>query len=120
MLKDTCVFGGKLTIILDIFGVFAGRVHFVQRTGALRIFRIEGHDQGVPVHHVREFPDYETLLRVPDPHLLVLHPEFYSEIQETHGRTVETIRSSQSSLTLISGIRTREKAALRAWGTRSV
>lgn len=70
------------TIVLDIFGIFAGRIHFVQWAGALRIFRIEGHDQGVAVHHVHEFSDYETLLRVTDPHLLVLHPELHSETDD--------------------------------------
>lgn len=70
------------TVVLNIFGIFAGRVHVIQQTGALRIFRVEGHDQGVPVHHVHEFPDYETLLGVTDPHLLVLHPELYSETND--------------------------------------
>lgn len=79
------------TIVLDIFGVFAGRIYVVQRTGALRVFRVERDDQGVPVHHVREFPDDETLLRVTDPHLLVLHPKLYSE---TDDYTIEMMYSA--------------------------
>lgn len=64
----------RFTIVFDVFGVFAGRIDFVQRAGALRILRIERDNQRVPVHHVREFPDDETLLGIPDPHLLILHP----------------------------------------------
>lgn len=105
----------EITIIFNVFGVFSSRINFVQRTSALRIFRIQWYDQRIPVDHVHELADYETLLRVSHPHLLILHTGLRSKTRTMWNKcinsqnytylhlrtTLRTMTASSINLTLL-------------------